>query len=55
MYLICITISNAHAETAVAAKSGALWHECVLQILCGLNDKVVNIRMVAARGLAKVV
>jgi len=55
MYLVRITILNAHAETAVAAKSGALWHDCVLQILRGLNDKVANVRMVAARGLAKVV
>lgn len=54
-YLVRITILRAHVETAVASKSGTLWHDCVLQILRGLNDKVANVRMVAARGLARIV
>jgi serine/threonine-protein phosphatase 2A regulatory subunit A len=58
-YLIRITILQAHAETAKAAQlapgsGGTLWNDTVTQILRGLNDKVANVRMVAAQGLAKV-
>lgn len=54
-YLVRITILRAHAETAVACKSGNLWNDCVLQILRGLTDKVANVRMVSAAGLARIV
>jgi serine/threonine-protein phosphatase 2A regulatory subunit A len=61
-YLIRITILQAHAETAFACQSGSaasgggtLWNDTVLQILRGLQDKVANVRMVAAQGLTKVV
>jgi serine/threonine-protein phosphatase 2A regulatory subunit A len=58
-YLIRITILQAHAETAKAAQlapgsGGTLWNDTVTQILRGLDDKVANVRMVAAQGLAKV-
>jgi serine/threonine-protein phosphatase 2A regulatory subunit A len=53
-YLIRITILQAHAATAVAC-SGTLWNDVVLQILRGLADKVANVRMVSALGLAKVI
>lgn len=61
-YLIRITILQAHAETAAACQTGnaaagggTLWNDTVLQILRGLQDKVANVRMVAAQGLTKVV
>ncbi|KAG7372199.1 heat repeat-containing protein [Nitzschia inconspicua] len=61
-YLIRITILQAHAETAfacqvgnAAAGGGTLWNDTVLQLLRGLQDKVANVRMVAAQGLKKVV
>jgi serine/threonine-protein phosphatase 2A regulatory subunit A len=61
-YLIRVTILQAHAETAFACQSGnaaagggTLWNDTVLQMLRGLIDKVANVRMVAALGLAKVV
>jgi serine/threonine-protein phosphatase 2A regulatory subunit A len=61
-YLIRITILQAHAETAcacqlgsVAVSGGTLWNDTILQILRGLQDKVANVRMVAAQGLTKVV
>lgn len=60
-YLIRITILQAHAETAKAsqelpnASSGTLWNDVVLQLLRGIVDKVPNVRMIAAQGLAKVV
>jgi serine/threonine-protein phosphatase 2A regulatory subunit A len=61
-YLIRITILQAHAATAVACQSGnaaagggTLWNDTVLQLLRGVVDRVPNVRMVAAEGLAKVV
>jgi len=58
-YLIRITILQTHAETAKACQEiggdGTLWNDTVLQLLRGLIDKVANVRMVAAKGLAKVV
>eukprot|EP00526_Cylindrotheca_closterium_P004863 CAMPEP_0113602988 /NCGR_PEP_ID=MMETSP0017_2-20120614/1041_1 /TAXON_ID=2856 /ORGANISM="Cylindrotheca closterium" /LENGTH=634 /DNA_ID=CAMNT_0000511355 /DNA_START=197 /DNA_END=2101 /DNA_ORIENTATION=+ /assembly_acc=CAM_ASM_000147 len=59
-YLIRITILQAHAETAKAVQEnpgsgGSLWMDCVNHILKGMEDKVANVRMVAAQGLAKVV
>jgi serine/threonine-protein phosphatase 2A regulatory subunit A len=61
-YLIRITILQAHAAMAVACQSGSaaagggsLWNDAVFQMLRGLVDKVANVRMVAAKGLAKVV
>ena len=61
-YLIRITILQAHAATASACESGnaaagggTLWNDTVLQMLRGLVDRVANVRMVAAQGLAKVV
>eukprot|EP00529_Nitzschia_sp_RCC80_P011402 CAMPEP_0113514170 /NCGR_PEP_ID=MMETSP0014_2-20120614/40258_1 /TAXON_ID=2857 /ORGANISM="Nitzschia sp." /LENGTH=636 /DNA_ID=CAMNT_0000410633 /DNA_START=329 /DNA_END=2239 /DNA_ORIENTATION=+ /assembly_acc=CAM_ASM_000159 len=61
-YLIRITILQAHAAMAVACQSGnaasgggSLWNDTVLQMLRGLTDKVANVRMVAAQGIAKVV
>jgi serine/threonine-protein phosphatase 2A regulatory subunit A len=69
-YLIRITILQAHAATAVActgksssggsanaaaSASTTLWNDVVLQMLRGLMDKVANVRMVAALGLAKIV
>jgi len=61
-YLIRITILQAHAATAsacetgnAAAGGGTLWNDTVLQMLRGLVDRVANVRMVAAHGLAKVV
>jgi len=61
-YLIRITILQAHAATAHACESGnaaagggTLWNDTVLQLLRGLVDRVANVRMVAAHGLAKVV
>eukprot|EP00980_Cylindrotheca_fusiformis_P016267 scaffold4829_cov129-Cylindrotheca_fusiformis.AAC.27 len=59
-YLIRITILQAHAETARAAQltpgsGGTLWNDTVTQIMRGLEDKVANVRMVAAKGLAKIV
>jgi serine/threonine-protein phosphatase 2A regulatory subunit A len=64
-YLIRITILQAHAATAVAceedlgsgaaAGGGTLWNDTVLQILRGLVDRVANVRMVAAQGLANIV
>ena len=35
--------------------TGALWKDAILQILRGLVDKVPNVRMVAATGLARIV
>lgn len=57
-YLIRITILQAHAETAAACIGGKdlnLWNDTVLQLLRGVTDKVANVRMVAAQGLAKVI
>jgi len=61
-YLIRITILQAHAATASACETGnpaagggTLWNDTVLQMLRGLVDRVANVRMVAAHGLAKVV
>jgi len=61
-YSIRITILQAHAATAAACESGngaagggTLWNDTVLQMLRGLVDRVANVRMVAAQGLAKVV
>jgi serine/threonine-protein phosphatase 2A regulatory subunit A len=54
-YLVRMTIIQSHVEAAVFSKSGAMWNDVVSQILRGLNDKVANVRMVAATGLARVV
>jgi serine/threonine-protein phosphatase 2A regulatory subunit A len=54
-YLIRITILQAHVEVACQTKSGQLWQDAVAQIIRGAGDKVANVRMVAARGLGKVV
>lgn len=54
-YLIRITLLQIHVETAVEAKQGQLWGDSVLQILRGLTDKVANVRMVAAKGLTRIV
>ena len=60
-YLIRNTILQAHTMTAVACSSnnngpstGSLWNDVVLQMLRGLVDKVANVRMVAANGLAQI-
>jgi hypothetical protein len=50
-----MTIIQTHVEAAVVCKTGPLWNDFVVQILVGLNDKVANVRMVAAHGLARVV
>jgi hypothetical protein len=50
-----MTIIQTHVEAAVVSKTGPLWNDIILQILVGLNDKVANVRMVAAHGLTKVV
>jgi serine/threonine-protein phosphatase 2A regulatory subunit A len=65
-YLVRITILRAHAATAVACSQGAggggsnssgttLWNDVVLQMLRGLNDKVPNVRMVAALGIGHII
>ena len=54
-YLIRSTILQGNIEMAVTCKSGQLWNDAILQILRGLSDKVANVRMVAARGLARIV
>jgi serine/threonine-protein phosphatase 2A regulatory subunit A len=54
-YLIRITILQSHVETAMEAKSGPLWNDAVLQVLRGLSDKVPNVRIVAAKGLSRIV
>ena len=55
-YLVRITILQAHAATAAACEdSDSLWNDVILQMLRGIVDKVPNVRMVAALGLAKIV
>lgn len=54
-YLIRSTIVHAHVETAMECKSGQLWQDALVQILRGLSDKVPNVRMVAAKGLIRMV
>jgi hypothetical protein len=55
-YLIRITIVQAHIEAAVtAAPESALRKDALLQILRSLTDKVANVRMVSALGLARIV
>jgi serine/threonine-protein phosphatase 2A regulatory subunit A len=54
-YLMRITILQAHIDMACQATSGQLFHDVVTQILRGLADKVVNVRMVAAHGLGKII
>lgn len=51
-YLMRMTILRAHAQMAVASKTGNLFFQ-VVDLLCqqGLHDKVANVRMVAAKGL----
>lgn len=51
-YLMRMTILRAHAQMALAAKSGNLFFQ-VVDMLCekGLKDKVANVRMVASKGL----
>lgn len=55
-YLVRITILQAHAATAASCESGNgnLWNDVILQMLRGLVDKVANVRMVAANGIAKI-
>jgi serine/threonine-protein phosphatase 2A regulatory subunit A len=53
-YLIRMTIIQGHVEAAVALKDGPLWNELMVLLLRGLNDRVPNVRMVAAQGLAQV-
>jgi serine/threonine-protein phosphatase 2A regulatory subunit A len=54
-YLVRSTILQIHVEIAVEAKSGPAWHEAVVQVSRGLTDKVPNVRMVAARGMGRIV
>ena len=66
-YLVRMTILRAHAATAVACSQGAggggaagasgttLWNDVVLQMLRGINDKVANVRMVAALGIGNII
>lgn len=54
-YLVRLTIIQSHTEAAAFSKQGPLWNDAIRQILRGLNDKVANVRMVAANGLARVV
>jgi serine/threonine-protein phosphatase 2A regulatory subunit A len=54
-YLVRSTILQIHIEIAVEAKSGPAWHEAVAQVTRGLTDKVPNVRMVAARGMGRIV
>jgi hypothetical protein len=49
-----MTIIQGHVEAAVALKDGPLWNELMVLLLRGLNDRVPNVRMVAAQGLAQV-
>jgi HEAT repeat protein len=57
-YLVRMTIVRVHIETAVAASkcaSPALWQDVVQKITTwGLNDKVVNVRMLASEGLYRI-
>lgn len=54
-YLVRITILQAHAQTAAACTEGmTLWNDVITQLLRGITDKVPNVRMVAANGLALV-
>lgn len=51
-YLMRMTILRAHAQMAVATKSGNLFFQVVEMLLFALlNDKVANVRMVASKGL----
>lgn len=55
-YLIRMTLLRAHVEMAIPCQPGGpLWNDAILQILRGLSDKVANVRMMAARGLARVI
>jgi serine/threonine-protein phosphatase 2A regulatory subunit A len=55
-YLIRITIVQTYIETAVECTSGPVFREAVGQIMLALaDDKVPNVRMVAANGLIRVV
>lgn len=54
-YLVRITILKIHIEAAVETKSGPVWREAVTQTLKGLVDKVPNVRMVAAKGLGRII
>jgi serine/threonine-protein phosphatase 2A regulatory subunit A len=55
-YLVRITILQTHIEMAVETKSGPVWQEVVVQVLRALvEDKVPNVRVVAAKGLARIV
>lgn len=54
-YLVRSTILQIHIEIAVEAKSGPAWQEAVAQVSRGLADKVPNVRMVAARGMGRIV
>ena len=53
-YMLRITILKTHTEMAVSTKSGQLFFQTVDQLLRGLQDRVPNVRMVAARGLLAV-
>lgn len=54
-YLMRMTILRAHAEMAIASKRGHLFFQVIDQLLRGTVDKVANVRMVATKGLLKVV
>jgi len=52
-YLVRITILQAHSQTALVAQD-PLWMDVVKELLRGIQDRVPNVRMVAAYGLAKI-
>jgi serine/threonine-protein phosphatase 2A regulatory subunit A len=54
-YLVRMTLLQAHIEMAIATTDDTLWCDTVTHVLRGLQDKVANVRMVAARGLGKIV
>lgn len=54
-YLVRNTILQIHIEIAVEAKSGPAWQEAVVQVSRGLTDKVPNVRMVAAKGMGRII
>lgn len=54
-YLMRMTILRAHAEMATASKTGHLFFQVIDQLLRGTDDKVANVRMVATKGLLKVI
>jgi len=53
-YLVRNTLLQTHIEVA-EAKSGPAWQEALAQVMRGLADKVPNVRMVAAKGLGRII